>query len=394
MNRLLTLLAILSLAVLSGCGGGAPSTDELSVSIEIDVPPGAGVEADDVSFEALSPDDYDGDIGEAIAGFELLPDGARFEEPVRVTLTAVNPPDGALTFVHESADGVEGLNVVSTDFDAETQTLTVVAEVTHFSRVWFNGGGKWFNATPQYPETVVVGVPFSVTVQVQQNEEHPWPWRIFEGKYTSFGPVDPNTVEDRPPSTLLDVRTFSIPQTFTCRLPSTIDIWYNASIDYHLFEDRANDDPGNPEWSTWVWLKVDGIRCLAPTPTPTPSNTPVPPTPTKDPLQEFGEIFLQTPTPTPRPTQVVGDPRPLDLGPGTIVETVKVDEGWMVVFVLDGQWFHGSGLRVAQPDACDYIHVHGGPITPVNSETFFFKSEHLGECGFGPPNFLMVPIPR
>lgn len=72
--------------------------------------------------------------------------------------------------------------------------------------------------------------------------------------------------------------------------------------------------------------------------------------------------------------------------------------GQVLVFRLDNVDFVPAGLTTipAHLPQCSYEHVHGGEITsllPVNG-AFVKKKEHLGECGFGPPNFFLIADPR
>ena len=64
----------------------------------------------------------------------------------------------------------------------------------------------------------------------------------------------------------------------------------------------------------------------------------------------------------------------------------------LLVFRLDGVDYLTDGLFTAIPDFCPYEHVHGPPIEPVLPGPSI--SEHLGDCGYGPPNFYTIPDPR
>ena len=78
-------------------------------------------------------------------------------------------------------------------------------------------------------------------------------------------------------------------------------------------------------------------------------------------------------------------------------ETVA-GSGQVLIFRLDGVDFVAAGLETVAIHLpfCTYEHVHGGKIrslVPVNG-VFVERTEHLGDCGFGPPNFFVVPDPR
>ena len=74
-----------------------------------------------------------------------------------------------------------------------------------------------------------------------------------------------------------------------------------------------------------------------------------------------------------------------------------VPEGSVLVFLLDGVFYLPTGLHVEGPDECSYNHVHGPTITsltPGSNGEFITRSEHLGACGYGPPNFFIIVDPR
>ena len=68
----------------------------------------------------------------------------------------------------------------------------------------------------------------------------------------------------------------------------------------------------------------------------------------------------------------------------------------IMVFYLKGVFYEATGLVnvEAHEPFCSYLHVHGGPIAPVLPAGGAPASEHLGECGFGPPNFYLIDIPN
>ncbi|GMU40260.1 MAG: hypothetical protein AMXMBFR23_11260 [Chloroflexota bacterium] len=112
----------------------------------------------------------------------------------------------------------------------------------------------------------------------------------------------------------------------------------------------------------------------------------------------------RTPTPTPAATSAVSPPDPFwgDLLAGGeavdgMMHTITRDE--VMVFVLDGVPFGIGGLQVveAHEPFCSYQHVHGGPvrsIVPGPDGKHVERTEHLRECGYGEPNFWVIPDPR
>lgn len=69
------------------------------------------------------------------------------------------------------------------------------------------------------------------------------------------------------------------------------------------------------------------------------------------------------------------------------------------MFLLDGVYFLTDGLEVVESHVpfCSYEHVHGPPIEsllPASDGRPLEAIEHLGACGFGPPNFYLIVDPR
>lgn len=73
--------------------------------------------------------------------------------------------------------------------------------------------------------------------------------------------------------------------------------------------------------------------------------------------------------------------------------------GQVLVFNLENVDFVAAGLTTipAHPPNCSYAHVHGGEITsllPGGNGSYITRTEHLEECGYGPPNFFLIDDPR
>ncbi len=140
-----------------------------------------------------------------------------------------------------------------------------------------------------------------------------------------------------------------------------------------------------------------GGRCVAPaveTPIvdPTSELSTVEPTtePTADPTSQPSPVASAAPT-TETPPEG-SEARPASFGDA-------VPEDHVLVFLLDGVFFLPGGLQVvaAHVPFCSYEHLHGGTISsllPGSNGDPVTRSEHLGECGFGPPNFFIVIDPR
>jgi hypothetical protein len=140
--------------------------------------------------------------------------------------------------------------------------------------------------------------------------------------------------------------------------------------------------------------RIAGTCVAAPTPTPSPPPTPTPsPTPPPTPLPSATAPPTPSATPTETATAVpTATPTPASLGQ-------SVPAGSVLVFILGGVMFEVDGLSVvgAHPPYCEYEHVHGPAIRsllPLPDGTFITRTEHLGECGYGPPSFFIVADPR
>lgn len=126
-----------------------------------------------------------------------------------------------------------------------------------------------------------------------------------------------------------------------------------------------------------------------------PPPTPIVPTPTP----EATPTAEATPTPeaTPTATGTSGAP-PVETPPGSdnatwvADESVTVPRGKILTFYLGGVFYNASELVSvdAHLPFCSYWHVHGAPISPVQPPGGGSISEHLGECGYGPPNFYLI----
>ena len=200
-------------------------------------------------------------------------------------------------------------------------------------------------------------------------------------------------------------------QTFTCVKPGdwTIDIHAAVkspaqNVITETGYDRAGVYPYERKSGAWPegpdgnYDRLVG-RCVAletPTPDPTSTSTVEPSvTPTSEP----------TPSGTPEGSATPGEddgPPPVSTPPPGAVAAELGDDvpaGKVLVFLLDGVFFDPTGLSTidAHVPFCSYRHVHGGPIkslAPQSDGSTLERSEHLGECGFGPPNFYIVDDPR
>ncbi|PKN79083.1 MAG: hypothetical protein CVU47_11230 [Chloroflexi bacterium HGW-Chloroflexi-9] len=111
-------------------------------------------------------------------------------------------------------------------------------------------------------------------------------------------------------------------------------------------------------------------------------------------------VATPTPTATPAPPVADGPWEAILEGGETVSDPLRtIVRGQVIVFVLDGVPFAIDGLQVveAHQPFCAYTHVHGGPIrsiVPASDGRHVDRAEHLGECGYGPPDFRIIRDPR
>ncbi len=231
-------------------------------------------------------------------------------------------------------------------------------------------------------------------------------------------PLEPRLVESSVDGSTTLTAQF-IEQTFTCKSVGFFTIWVFAKVqataELKVSAEGYSDSISEytQKMHTVFPPRIVG-QCIAPavteTPTPDPTTelteTPTPdpttdPTsePTDDPTSEPTEGPTASPSPSPSPTATGG---PTSAPPSDGLEASLGDtapEGSVLVFLLDGIFFDPAGLSVveAHEPFCSYEHVHGGliqSIIPGSSGNYVTRTEHLGECGFGPPAFYVIPDPR
>ena len=374
--------------------------------------------------------------GTAIAAYDLQPHGLEFSQPVTLTLRLPVPTDGgSFLILHYvggddgSDDDFEPIEIQDAVVDVDTGLLIATAEVLHFSNVIVQEGA--FQVALHTPDSAVVGQPFRATVTVRRTPgwavsfkvrgqsvtsgddwTHVWTQVALPGSWTLTGKflghrIDPGFVGNRPPLTTVSTSHFTVLQQFTCREPGQATLSY-LSTPRGPVSVTKTDRSGNTihklqqSWTPTVYA-VSKPLCVGPPPTDTPVPTP---TPTPNPLAPFATIFAptatptSTPTPTPTPTPVIQEVAlQIQDQPALDGALGNVPPGNILVFVLDSVAFHADGLTVieAHVPLCTYIHVHGPPITsalPGPDGKPIERSEHLDECGYGPPNFFYITDPN
>jgi Bacterial SH3 domain len=150
------------------------------------IPEGAlpnGVSPDDIQVVALDPADFADDLGEdaeAVAVYELLPDGLVLDAPVTIEIAIGELEEDATYLVdHVSGDDVEFPPTELLFRDSGESVLAV--EIAHFSRVrtfiWRAGGGFRGKSDLTLPdgETHLIAKPFRVTVGWAVDPSNPTP---------------------------------------------------------------------------------------------------------------------------------------------------------------------------------------------------------------------------
>ncbi len=223
--------------------GDVVTADDGSATLTI--PPGA-------LPEGVSPADIrilPADRGEALAAFELLPDGLTFAAPVTLTLSLEEGVEGAVILLISSDGAVELLDTAISE-DPETGGLSLSARLSHFS---FSYGidlmgvmdtdlaladarpqvGEQFDATVEIdlgsgasgtvPDPLT-GEPLFVFFQPVSDAGF-----LAGGRLTAEGPLDPATVDDLPadrsdPGTTAPF--FFERAMFTCLTPGAFSLNY------------------------------------------------------------------------------------------------------------------------------------------------------------------------
>ncbi|MDA1239973.1 MAG: hypothetical protein O2798_03920 [Chloroflexi bacterium] len=440
------LAALLGLALVA-CGGdvadeeaGEPPLAEprLTLALEGVVLP-EGVSADDVVVSTLTLDAEEARKAEegsgTVAAFRLEPAGLQFAAPVPVTIelpAAALTPGGGATFVLvlTSDDGTsEILAVDDAQWNLDIGAIQLTTSVPHFSEllVVFVYTRIIADITPAPGDDFAVGSRFTVSAVVHRpraereqldtlirfkngtsgrfqtrtaSRPGPWSsatfWRVDDGSrdgvdahlrnrspsVESLAPVETRQTERAHAADATTTPTLS--QEFLCERAGPFRIVLYARIDQPgtqtLLVAGSNKEyqvtvSANEAFTTMTGRCVLGTSTPTPTPTGSPTQTPTPVTGT-DPWEAILEGGEAVPSPL-----------------STIVR------GQTIVFMLDGVPFATDGLSVidAHEPYCSYRHVYGGPIRsiiPRPDGTYVEASEHLAECGYGPPNFMIIPDPR
>ncbi|GEM_PF-1975657 len=308
----------------------------------------AGVDAGAVRITSRLPLEtgvtVDGDP--PLAAYRLEPEGLKFERPAIVRLTAEVRADGALPELFLLSQGeVTRLSPQALELQAERQTITVSAPLSHFSELVRVDGAfrvRLLNiseSSKQFARDVLpsiedqeVGVPFDIEVEVTLEKPlstlvydgRRVDWRVLEwtleGNWLARPPLSPNEVSAAPPPTKVEARSFRVRQIFTCLaehiLASAI---YFPTITY-MTEETTTDlktrevESRTGQGQAFPWLYQNGFDCRkqgtvfrTPTPTPAPTSTP-PPAPTTLP----GFFFPGSVTITAPGDQIIGQPFQID----------------------------------------------------------------------------------
>jgi len=445
-RRLLALAALAS--VMIACGGDAdpsdgpggedaPTEPRLTLDLEGVAMP-AGVAADEVEVSLVELD-HEATAGTAatrtVAAFQLFPSGLEFPSPVGITIelpASVVPPGESLSLLlvltSETGDP-EVLPVEHMERDQEDGTIRVQTSVTHFSGLTVVSvyGEAEVDIEPPPGDDFALGSNFTVNARIHRPHQEwedpavrvtfadgtrgvlpmrrssdPGPWNtrswwvvndglqgilamFREGSgVTAVEPVGRAEVTQDHAATATS--TPWIAQEFRCVRTGPFQILFYVRIQQPGTETLIFNGQNIRKAVTLTSgteVRAMTGRCVqgesTPTPTPTASSTPSP-TPTTAVADPTWEEILQG-------GEAVGSP------------LHSIVRGQVIVFVLDGVVFESSALQVTEAHApfCSYVHVHGGPIrsiVPGADGQYVERSEHLGECGYGPPDFRIIRDPR
>jgi hypothetical protein len=441
-------LALVLPFLLAACGGGGTSEDDALATTTVgearlalratgELPD--GVSADDIAIRAVEFDAYSSGDTQPIAAFELVPDGAMFEDPLELKIELPGAAVGPLFAMHVSSDGAtEPLLFEPAIYDSRSDTSTYTAEITHFSRLFVSGRAPGLESAVLLPEVprdrYEVGESFTVRASIRRIDDS-WdyasrdpskksehfsaiagtPWSIdytwyARGRGTdlefNFGtltgsfweedvpstepaPVSPDTVSRKKMNLEAGVTAHTVEQTFTCVRagPYNIDMSSTSFRPFRIQAIQNGEIVGERQASYGAlgFVEVTG-RCVATdgaTATPTATQTGVP-TPT---VSGTPESTTQAPT---APGGSVIPPVVLPSAPRVPTPVVPGQDldGFIKVYAADGVWYDGSSLVVtpAHEPFCSYEHLHGGPIQsiePVGGQLATI-TEQFGECGYGP----------
>lgn len=365
---------------------------------------------------------------------ELGPDGTQFDVPVTLTLDVPGPPS-TVTLTHISGDSApELIEALPIAYDPDSDVTTMSAEVPHFSRLFITRWDETLalllpNGLPD--ESITVGTTFVVHVEadityvervvklkgggvetfvpqkgaawyleysawvssaalpisglpglsgqgvpiVPDGESPLEPWRI---------PLTDLVVEANVPAgqTSTDIR-----MSFTCARPGkfTFVLAAVAYVPHDNIYEEPNQPPRRSEGLVGAReeLIFEGECVAAPddAPTPTPTSFMDPGTPGATTIVGEGQPPLEEAPPPPTGTPVAARPNE------------EPPTGMILAIPFDGTWYYADSLVItaAHGEFCTYEHLHGGEIESVGR--LFKRTEHLGECGYGPPNLFWIEEP-
>lgn len=344
--------------ILMGCSTSAkPAAQGSSVSVEsveglarLTIPAGAlpqDFHAEQLAILPLSESELpiEPQDGLHVMGFELNPDGLAFAQPVDLTLSIpLEAFSEAVQVLLVSGEGdAESLTIKDIEFDLQNELVLVTAELSHFSTVISvspRNDKEFLKITVKAPDTVYEGVPFKVTVTLEVTQEvvetfafleflpkeermaryvnlraKDAPWKIRGGKFWDSDVVrpafSPKRVEDVPPNTQVNGKTYTINQTFTCvdaqkgqwgeaGRPAQLEysVWYQIPLSYQLRIPSGQDWVETEDlWGSFTRIEKIYIRCK-----PASDKTP-----TTSPTTEPTALPEPTATATPEPLKTIED---------------------------------------------------------------------------------------
>jgi len=362
---------------LIGPEGGTVTSSEGKLTL--DIPPGALDEVTEISIRKINPNDLPPEFEgiDADLAYLLEPDGLEFNIPIDVELITDQKAldeDGNISAISgvliTSLDGkIELLNNLQTIIDADSNTVTELGQLEHFSPMLYEAGLPLISAGTNIAidvfifgvsRTVEINEKFDVSVVVEgTGRDIGDRLREFSGSYKdcstprifSLGPLE----VDLSPEVASNI---GIGSAFPIELAADFEYSCISEIEtsgvfcadikylvrYDVDPSFANSPSHDNEFVINKTVRLEElILCveeLLPTPTPTPPPPPLEPTPTP------------TPTPSPAPNVTCAD-----------VSQIEFDA---IIESLAGQTNQAPFIT---PNACDISRVTitnnnmGGTVT-------------------------------
>ncbi len=281
-------------------------------SAQLDVPVGslpAGLRVEDIKVAAVDPATLPVTFpdGPALAAYTLEPDGARFLQPVILTVTLPGKDGFLPSAVMVSGNEVSAALDMEVTLDAESETLTVSTKLDHFSNVIYHHRSFFWVPEMKFVGDQVVGGAFvgEAKIGVVQSEfqlyyrgttdplvlvkltDRPRLTGLFS---VVRGPVVPTRSLDKPRDLVLekslrvdntrggvqDDTYYTFKETYQCTRPGLVVLEYEAYLSYSVeyewasFRGLFSGDASSGPASLLIKIRTVPFQCKTTLPTVTP----------------------------------------------------------------------------------------------------------------------------